>query len=75
MDGALLFLPSVRHFSYDTQGETPCRAAGELGFNPILVADAHTCMDTPALPARSIIDHHNATLNGAFAKVLNTVDM
>jgi hypothetical protein len=39
------------------------------------VADAHTCMDTPTLPARSIIEHHNATLNGAFAKVLNTVDV
>ncbi|KJZ67063.1 cysteine hydrolase family protein [Pseudomonas fluorescens] len=55
--------------------DSTCRAAAELGFKPILVADAHTCMDTPALPARSIIEHHNATLNGAFAKVLNTVDM
>ncbi|EUB75053.1 isochorismatase hydrolase [Pseudomonas sp. GM41(2012)] len=55
--------------------DSTCRAAAELGFKPILVADAHTCMDTPALPARSIIEHHNATLNGAFAKVLNTVEM
>lgn len=55
--------------------DSTCRAAADVGFNPILVADAHTCMDTPALPARSIIEHHNATLNGAFAKVLNTLNV
>ncbi|MFJ2362752.1 cysteine hydrolase family protein [Pseudomonas sp. NPDC087697] len=54
--------------------ESTCRAAAEQGFNPVLVADAHTCMDTPILSARAIIEHHNATLNGAFAKIVNTAD-
>jgi len=55
--------------------DTTCRAAADLGFKVVLVADAHTCMDTPVLPAKSIIEHHNATLNGAFAQVLNTAEV
>ncbi|MGF6149576.1 cysteine hydrolase family protein [Pseudomonas fluorescens] len=54
--------------------DSTCRAAADLGFNPVLVADAHTCMDTAALSAKMIIEHHNATLNGAFAKIVNTAD-
>lgn len=54
--------------------DTTCRIAAELGFKPVLVADAHTCMDTPALPAKAIIEHHNVTLNGPFVKLLNTTD-
>lgn len=52
--------------------DTTCRAASELGLQAVLVADAHTCMDTPQLPAASIIAHHNATLNGPFATVQAT---
>ncbi len=52
--------------------DTTCRAASELGFQPVLVADAHTCMDTPQLPAAAIIAHHNATLNGPFARLQAT---
>lgn len=52
--------------------DTTCRAAGDLGFRPVLVADAHTCMDTPALPAERIIAHHNATLGGPFAALTTT---
>ncbi|QNM96794.1 cysteine hydrolase family protein [Chitinimonas koreensis] len=52
--------------------DTTCRVAAELGFRPILPADAHTCMDTPALPAQAIVAHHNATLNGPFARVVET---
>ncbi len=55
--------------------DSTCRAAADLGFNPVLVADAHTCMDTAALSARMIIEHHNATLGGAFVKLLNTADV
>ena len=55
--------------------DSTCRAAADLGFKPLLVADAHTCMDTPVLAASAIIEHHNATLNGAFAKVINTADI
>jgi nicotinamidase-related amidase len=52
--------------------DATCRAAADLGFQPLLVADAHTCMDTPVLSAQSIIDHHNRTLNGPFVGLVNT---
>lgn len=48
--------------------DTTCRVAVERGFSVVLPEDGHTCMDTPALPAKAIIDHHNATLAGAFVK-------
>ncbi|WP_025111462.1 cysteine hydrolase family protein [Pseudomonas sp. H1h] len=54
--------------------DATCRAAADLGFKPVLVADAHTCMDTPVLPAKAIIEHHNATLGGAFARLINSAD-
>lgn len=50
--------------------DTSCRVAAEQGLRVVLPADAHTCMDTPALSAAAIIDHHNATLAGPFARVL-----
>ncbi|OLF54704.1 cysteine hydrolase family protein [Pseudomonas chlororaphis] len=55
--------------------DATCRAAMDLGFAAVLAEDAHTCMDTPLLPARAIIDHHNATLNGAFAQCLKSADI
>ena len=48
--------------------DTTCRVAVELGFAVVLPEDGHTCMDTPALKAEAIIEHHNATLAGAFVK-------
>ena len=41
----------------------------------VLVEDAHTCMDTPLLGARTIIAHHNATLNGPFVRLATTADV
>jgi nicotinamidase-related amidase len=55
--------------------DSTCRAAVDLGFKALLVADAHTCMDTPALSAQAIIEHHNATLGGAFARLVNSADI
>lgn len=55
--------------------DSTCRAAADLGFKPVLIADAHTCMNTPALSAQAIIDHHNATLGGAFARLINSADV
>ncbi|WP_211164385.1 cysteine hydrolase family protein [Shewanella salipaludis] len=55
--------------------DTSCRIAAELGFSPTLVADAHTCMDTPLLAAEAIIAHHNSTLAGPFVRLLNTVEV
>ncbi|OIN51802.1 cysteine hydrolase [Pseudomonas azotoformans] len=48
--------------------DTTCRVAVELGFSVVLPEDGHTCMDTPALKAEAIIEHHNTTLAGAFVK-------
>ena len=52
--------------------DTTVRAASDLGFRVTLVADGHTCMDTPALRAEAIVAHHNDTLRGAFAEVVST---
>lgn len=52
--------------------DSTCRAAADLGFKPLLVADAHSCMDTPALAAQAIIDHHNATLGAACARLIKS---
>lgn len=54
--------------------DTTCRAAQSLGFQPILVVDAHTCMDTQAASAEQIVAHHNATLTQAFAEGVQTAD-
>lgn len=50
--------------------DTTCRVAVELGFSVVLPEDGHTCVDTPALSAEAIIEHHNATLAGAFVRRL-----
>ncbi|AZE83745.1 Isochorismatase [Pseudomonas orientalis] len=55
--------------------DTTCRVAVELGFSVVLPEDGHTCMDTPALSARAIIDHHNATLAGAFVRRVKLADI
>jgi nicotinamidase-related amidase len=55
--------------------DTTCRVAVELGFTVVLPEDAHTCMDTPTLPAKAIIEHHNATLAGAFVKRVKAQDV
>jgi nicotinamidase-related amidase len=54
--------------------DTTCRAAPDLGVRPVLIEDAHTTMDTPALGAREIIAHHNRTLSGPFAALARTAD-
>ncbi|WP_347905799.1 cysteine hydrolase family protein [Pseudomonas purpurea] len=55
--------------------DTTCRVAVESGFDVTLVADAHTCMDTPQLSAKMIIEHHNATLGAALVKRLDTAQV
>lgn len=55
--------------------DTTCRVAVELGFSVALPEDGHTCMDTPALKAEAIIEHHNATLAGAFVKRARAVEI
>ncbi|MCD7041584.1 MULTISPECIES: cysteine hydrolase family protein [Pseudomonas fluorescens group] len=55
--------------------DTTCRVAVELGFSVVLPEDGHTCMDTPTLKAEVIIEHHNATLAGAFVKLTSAVEI
>jgi nicotinamidase-related amidase len=54
--------------------DSTCRAARDLGFDTVLIADGHTCTDTPALKAEQIIAHHNATLAGPFCRVIHAED-
>ncbi|WP_017905732.1 cysteine hydrolase family protein [Pseudomonas asplenii] len=55
--------------------DSTCRLARDLGFEAVLVGDAHTCMDTPELSARAVVEHHNATLNGAFVQMMKAADV
>ena len=55
--------------------DTTCRVAVEQGFSVVLPEDAHTCMDTPELKAGAIVEHHNATLAGAFVMRVRAVDV
>lgn len=55
--------------------DTTCRIAAEQGLQVVLAADAHTCMDTPALPASAIVEHHNQTLGGPFVRLQSTAEL
>lgn len=50
--------------------DSTCRAARDGGFDAVLIADGHTCADTPLLKAEAIVAHHNATLAGPFCRVV-----
>lgn len=54
--------------------DSSCRAARDLGFDAVLIADGHTCSDTPALKAQDIVAHHNATLAGPFCQLIKAED-
>jgi nicotinamidase-related amidase len=49
--------------------DTTCRRAYSLGYDVILVKDAHSTWDTDLLSAPQIIAHHNKVLGGWFAKL------
>ncbi|SDU91596.1 cysteine hydrolase family protein [Pseudomonas mucidolens] len=50
--------------------DSTCRAARDLGFDAVLVADGHTCSDTAVMKAEDIVAHHNATLDGPFCRLV-----
>ena len=54
--------------------DSTCRAAKDLGFDAVLIADGHTCSDTSLLNAQQIVAHHNATLAGPFCRVILAKD-
>ncbi|WP_246776859.1 cysteine hydrolase family protein [Microvirga sp. VF16] len=52
--------------------DTNCRTAHGLGYAVLLVRDAHTTFDNPALSAEQIVAHHNLTLrNGGFVTLVD----
>jgi nicotinamidase-related amidase len=50
--------------------DTTLRAAFERGYRVTLVADGHSTFDNESLSARDIIRHHNRTLHGSFATLV-----
>jgi nicotinamidase-related amidase len=46
--------------------DTTCRRAASLGYEVLLVVDAHSTWDSRSLSAAQIITHHNDTLKGWF---------
>jgi len=55
--------------------DTTCRRAFSLGYNVILVKDAHSTWDSSSLTAQQIIEHHNSVLGGWFATLKNEVEI
>ena len=51
--------------------DTTCRRAYSLGYDVVLVKDAHSTWDSSNLTAEQIIGHHNQVLGGWFAAVKN----
>jgi len=51
--------------------DTTCRRAFSLGYNVILVKDAHSTWNSPHLTAQQIIEHHNHVLGGWFVTLKN----
>ena len=55
--------------------DTTCRRAFSLGYDVILVKDAHSTWDSSSLTAQQIIEHHNNVLGGWFATLKNEVEI
>jgi nicotinamidase-related amidase len=51
--------------------DSTVRHAHTLGFDVVLVGDAHSTFDSPVVPAAQIIAHHNCTL-GSYATVIDS---
>lgn len=54
--------------------DSTCRAARDLGLDAVLIEEGHSCCDTALLNAERIVAHHNATLAGAFCRVVPARD-
>jgi nicotinamidase-related amidase len=55
--------------------DTTCRRAVSLGYQVILVKDAHRTWNSYALSAQQIIDHHNEVLGNAFVVLKKTEEI
>ncbi|MBD8496190.1 isochorismatase family protein [Pseudomonas syringae] len=54
--------------------DSTCRAARDLGLDAVLIEDGHGCSDTAFGSHGQIVAHHNATLAGAFCRVVHSRD-
>lgn len=54
--------------------DTSLRRAYSMGYQNIVVQDAHSTFDSPVLEASRIIAHHAFIWNGRFAKLMPTQD-
>lgn len=50
--------------------DTTIRRAYSMGYNSVLVSDAHSTFDNKMLSSEVIVKHHNALLGGRFAQLL-----
>lgn len=50
--------------------DTTCRRAYSLGYDTVLVKDAHSTYDSKTLNAEQIIEHHNRIIGSWFAKLV-----
>ena len=55
--------------------DTTCRRAYSLGYEVILVRDAHSTWNSDSLSASQIIDHHNKVLGGWFVTLKDEKDV
>jgi nicotinamidase-related amidase len=55
--------------------DTTCRRAFSLGYQNVLVEDAHSTFDGRTLTASQIIQHHNAIIGGRFAILKTTREL
>jgi nicotinamidase-related amidase len=55
--------------------DTTCRRAYGLGYEVILVRDAHSTWDMGGMSASQIIDHHNNVLGGWFVTLKDEKDV
>lgn len=61
----LVFVGCQTEFCVDTT----CRRAFSMGYDSILVKDAHSTFDSKILTATQIIEHHNGILGGSFVQL------
>lgn len=55
--------------------DTTCRRAFSLGYDVVLVEDAHSTWDSSHLVAEQIIEHHNSVLAGLFVTLRSEVEI
>jgi len=55
--------------------DTTCRRAFSMGYDSILVEDAHSTFDNGILFAQQIVKHHNGILGGRFVQLKHTSEI